>query len=289
MGYTDVTDIDFPDVPQGAWHRGDVAKSQAIGYSHAYADGSFGPDRPLSREEAAVMIYRIMKLENEETEDLLADFTDGDRVSAEYRSALNAVLAAKYLGGYPDNTLRPQRTTTRAEMVIILDRIAGEKLRTAATYGPESGQTTVKRNVTISKPGIKLQNVVIQGDLHLTEGIGDGDCYLHNVVVEGRTLVAGGGVSSNHISGQTDLGQLEVNSATREQIRLVFASQEVAAQGITLRTGAILEFPESETPVVDQVGVEPKQARKRSSSFSLAISMNCWCKASLKARRPIYS
>jgi len=53
MGYTETAEIDFPDVPAGTWYRGDVAKSRAVGYSVVYDDGTFGPNKPLSREEAA--------------------------------------------------------------------------------------------------------------------------------------------------------------------------------------------------------------------------------------------
>jgi len=239
MGYNELAEIDFPDVPANAWFRGDVAKSQAIGYSMVYEDGTFGPNNPLSREEAAVMIYRIMKLENMEVEDVLESFRDADKISPDYREALNAVVAAGYLRGYPDQTVGPKRTTTRAEMIVILDRITGAKYHTAGTFGPEEEQEVVKTNVTVSKPGIALQNMLIEGDLHLTEGIGDGDCYLNNIVVKGRTLIAGGG-SSIHVGGASNLGQLEVNSATRERIRIVIDTDNIASHGLFLHTGATI-------------------------------------------------
>ncbi len=291
MGYNDVTAIDFPDVPPGSWFRGDVVKSQAIGYSHAYADGTFGPNKPLSREEAAVMIYRIMKLEYTEVEDVLSAFKDAKQIDPVYRVALNSVVAAGYLRGYPDQTVRPKQTTTRAEMIIILDRIAGVKYRFAKTFGPETEQETVKTNVTVSKPGITLQNMIIEGDLHLTEGIGDGDCYLHNITVKGRTLIAGGGTSSIHVSGAlTSLGQLEVNSATRDLIRIALDAEQIAADDVMLRTGAIIDAQDTNDPVFNNIVIDPGTGRRTDTQqFSLVTSVSLLSTASQMVPEPTCS
>lgn len=264
MGYTELKEADFPDVPQGSWFRGDVFKSLAIGYAEGYADGTFGPNQPLSREEAALMIYRIMKLENSEFENVLADFKDAAKIAPANQEALNAVVASGYLRGYPDQTIQPQWTTTRAEMIILLDRIAGEKYLAAGTYGPQDGLQTIKTNVTVSKPGITLRNMAIEGDLHLTEGIGAGDVTLENVTVKGRTLVAGGGRESVHVTGTSSLGNLEVHSANREVVRIVVDNTEILIDEIMLRTGAIIEFPQADGRQVATLTIAPQTGRQES-------------------------
>lgn len=64
------------------------------------------------------------------------------------------------------------------------------------TYGSETVTTTVSGNAVISIADVTLKNVVIEGDLLLGEGIGNGNVYLNNVTVKGKTIVNGGGPNS---------------------------------------------------------------------------------------------
>ncbi|WP_414733977.1 leucine-rich repeat protein [Acetobacterium carbinolicum] len=69
------------------------------------------------------------------------------------------------------------------------------------TYGPTTGTETVAGDVTITADGVTLQNLVIQGNLTISEAVGDGNVTLNNVTVKGDTFVHGGGVNSIKISG----------------------------------------------------------------------------------------
>ncbi|MEN6328078.1 MAG: S-layer homology domain-containing protein [Syntrophomonas sp.] len=64
------------------------------------------------------------------------------------------------------------------------------------TYGPATGTQTLSGNVNISAPGITLRNTIIQGNLLLAEGIGEGNLTLDNVTVTGTTTINGGGPNS---------------------------------------------------------------------------------------------
>lgn len=66
----------------------------------------------------------------------------------------------------------------------------------AGIYGPTQGIDTISGNVAISSANIILQNTTIDGDLILTEDIGNGNVELRNVTVKGTTLVRGGGPNS---------------------------------------------------------------------------------------------
>ena len=44
-------EIDFTDVPAGAWYYGEVAKAKAAGYIGGYPDNTMRPDNPISRQE----------------------------------------------------------------------------------------------------------------------------------------------------------------------------------------------------------------------------------------------
>lgn len=71
----------------------------------------------------------------------------------------------------------------------------------AGTYGPTTGTETVAGDVTIAADGVILQNLVIQGNLTISEAVGDGNVTLNNVTVKGDTFVHGGGVNSIKING----------------------------------------------------------------------------------------
>jgi uncharacterized protein YjdB len=71
----------------------------------------------------------------------------------------------------------------------------------AGIYGPATGTQTIAGDVTVAADGITLQNLVIQGNLTISEAVGDGNATLNNVSVAGDTFVRGGGVNSIHING----------------------------------------------------------------------------------------
>ena len=49
---------------------------------------------------------------------------------------------------------------------------------------------------------------MIKGDLIIAEGVAEGDVVLENVVVEGRTIIRGGGVNSIKVQGDSKLGDV---------------------------------------------------------------------------------
>jgi uncharacterized protein YjdB len=71
----------------------------------------------------------------------------------------------------------------------------------AGSYGPDHGSDTLAGDVIVAADGVTLNNLVIQGNLTISEAVGDGTVTLNNVTVVGDTLVRGGGVNSIHING----------------------------------------------------------------------------------------
>jgi len=63
FGYTQEDVISYSDVPADAWFASQVAKAKAAGYISGYPDGTMKPNSPISRQEAASIIVRIMGLE----------------------------------------------------------------------------------------------------------------------------------------------------------------------------------------------------------------------------------
>ncbi len=85
----DVT-VTFPDVA-GHWAENEIHEAAAHGWIIGYEDGTFRPDRPITRAEAVTLINRMLKRLPETVDDLLDDmieFTDNMDTSAWYYIAM---------------------------------------------------------------------------------------------------------------------------------------------------------------------------------------------------------
>lgn len=111
---------DFSDVAAGQWYYGDIAAASASGYTGGYPDGTFKPKQSISRQEAASIMVRLLKLEP--TTQGLDKFKDATRIPQWSRSSIGAIAKAGFMAGYPDGTFQPGKSITRAEAVASLDR-----------------------------------------------------------------------------------------------------------------------------------------------------------------------
>lgn len=238
FGYTEKAEAKFTDVKAGDWFAGEVAKSKAVGYIAGNADGTMRPNSPISRQEAAVVISKFLKMDtagissNKEFRDV-GSFPDWSK------SSIAAVANSGYMAGYPDGSYRAGNNITRAEAVTALAKVAGTLYNIYGTYGAETGTQTVSGNVTISKPDVTLKNTIIDGNLYLTEGIGEGHVTLDNVTVKGNTVVSGGGINSIIIIN-TKLGPVNIEVPDGAKVRLV-ASGTSRIGAVTSKTNAKLE------------------------------------------------
>jgi len=89
-----------------------------------YSDGTFRPDKNITRAEAAVMIAKQLKLPVTDS-----DFTDVSKHHWAY-SYIGAVAHAGIMNGYGDGSFQPDHSLKREEMAAILVRayhLSGEK------------------------------------------------------------------------------------------------------------------------------------------------------------------
>ncbi|MCL6610350.1 MAG: S-layer homology domain-containing protein [Peptococcaceae bacterium] len=114
----------FNDVRPGDWHSGAVSAAHAAGLIAGCGDGTFRPDSAVTREEAAVMLARAMKLQVAEQK---LPFADGDRVASWARAGVAAVAAQGLIRGFPDGSFRPDAAASRAQCAVTVYRmLAGE-------------------------------------------------------------------------------------------------------------------------------------------------------------------
>ncbi|MGI5921379.1 MAG: S-layer homology domain-containing protein [Syntrophomonadaceae bacterium] len=110
----------FNDVESADWFYDDVISAQAAGYISGYPDGTFKPNNPVTRQEAAVMINRLLGLETAAGDDVEL-FRDNTSFASWARPSIERVAARGIMSGFPDKTFGPLKNITRAETVVTLD------------------------------------------------------------------------------------------------------------------------------------------------------------------------
>lgn len=121
LGFSETANISFTDVTPNGWYYVEVQKAYKAGYISGVSESLFSPNSKLTREQAAVIISKILGLElNSEN---VQTFTDSNLISDWAKDYVNAAALAEIILGYSeDNTFRPQNPITRAEAVVLLER-----------------------------------------------------------------------------------------------------------------------------------------------------------------------
>lgn len=109
----------FSDVAAGTWYHDAVAALSGLGIVGGYADGSFAPDRTITRAEFVTILSRFYP-----TDGAVGGFPDvpADHWAAD---AIASAAARGWVHGYEDGSFGPDRTITRAEAVTVLDAVLG--------------------------------------------------------------------------------------------------------------------------------------------------------------------
>ena len=124
FGFTEEKSINYMDVVEGQWFYDTIQKASANGYITGYEDNTIRPNNPITREEVATIIARIMNL-NSKGEGI-EDFIDKDNINWS-RGYVGAVVSKKYMVGFPDGSFKPQKNITRGEAIYALNNIIGKK------------------------------------------------------------------------------------------------------------------------------------------------------------------
>ena len=118
----------FSDVSAEDWHAPYVNWSAAAGLAEGYPDGTFQPDRSVTRAEAAVFVTRFaahcdeIRLSDTTRAAPFADAADIPDWAAE---AVAQCVRGGIFDGYEDGSFRPGAHMTRAESAAMLSRLLG--------------------------------------------------------------------------------------------------------------------------------------------------------------------
>lgn len=115
---------EFTDVPAEAWYHSAVNALAAKGIADGYSDGSFRPEKEVTRAEFVVLALRFAEIPLETSGKRFSDVPTSHWASDYIRTAVkNSVVS-----GYSDGSFHPDMQITRAEAVTILNRISGRSL-----------------------------------------------------------------------------------------------------------------------------------------------------------------
>ena len=118
---------DFTDVADGDWYVQAVNWAASVGVVNGFDDGTFQPNTAITREQLAAILcnYAQYKGFDTSTSGDLSTYSDAASVSDWAKESVVWAVGSGLLGGYEDSTLRPQGTTTRAEVASVLQRALG--------------------------------------------------------------------------------------------------------------------------------------------------------------------
>lgn len=104
----------------GHWAEKSISLVSACGYMNGYEDGSFKPQKFITREEVA-KVLSIMKLKNEISTEKEPYFTDISSTNWSYESIMK-IARLGIIEGYKNGEFKPKNPITREEMAVILKR-----------------------------------------------------------------------------------------------------------------------------------------------------------------------
>lgn len=115
------TSHSFIDVDLDEYYDKHIAWAEANGIVKGYGNGYLGPNDPISREQAAVMLKNFMdymKLSAEGKK----EFADMHTVSSWAKESVAALGGSSVIADFPDGNFYPRRQLTKAEGAVLLHR-----------------------------------------------------------------------------------------------------------------------------------------------------------------------
>lgn len=123
----------FADVPDNYWAVNSIEQMATTGLIEGYPDGTFQPQRALSRAELSTLLVKSKEAQLPSLRGKTFKDVAMTHWAARYvKGALDMGLVT----GYPDKTFKPNNMITRAEGVAVLTRFGELPVQTALNAGP---------------------------------------------------------------------------------------------------------------------------------------------------------
>ena len=105
----------------GSWAEGYINTARKHQIISGVGNNQFEPDKPVTREEIAVMLNNILGYECQEVSGIFHDISNAFNPWS--YEAIHALSKNAVITGYSDGSYRPQSNVTRAEMTTLMYRI----------------------------------------------------------------------------------------------------------------------------------------------------------------------
>ena len=178
-------DVSYKDVGNKAWYYDTVCKSVSAGITDGYEDGTYRPERKITRQEAACIVARLLPTEGG-TENPNS-YPDGKKVASWAAPAFARVLGEHLMGSYDDGKLHPNSNLTRAQAVTILEKYK-ENFK--------DRKITESDDIKVTCGGITYSNKVYTNSVTISDNVGDETVTFRNCTFLGPVKVQGGGEKS---------------------------------------------------------------------------------------------
>lgn len=118
---------DFSDTAENAWYCPYIAAAADVGLVKGMADGSFGVGEKITRQDAAVLLSRLLDYCGVSAEDGEISFLDGEDIAPYAQKAVGRLQSMGIFGGDENGRMHPKNSTSRAEAAKVI-YLLGEKI-----------------------------------------------------------------------------------------------------------------------------------------------------------------
>ncbi len=221
LGINHSATVSFSDIKSSDWFYNEVRKAVSAGYISGYADNTFGANRNITRQEAAVMLARIV------TEPEVAGttaFQDSATIDPWAGASVAKMAAKTYMLGDKNNNFRPKAALTRAEAAKILYEVLKNEIIASSSQ-------------SFSVVDSSYYNTIYPNNVTITEAVANGAISFNSCRILG-TLTASGGLDSTVNLKNTGVNNLVASSVSGEaKVSLSgtsYVTKTVVKNGVTL-------------------------------------------------------
>lgn len=247
LGITVSSTVDFQDVPSNQWYFSEVQKAVAAGYISGYNDQTFRANAPITRQEAAVILSRIITSSNTTKE--ISDLKDHAAFDAWAMQGAKTVFSKNYMSGDPQKNFKPKGKLSRAEAVKIVETVLSNETIKHADVTVSSpnqlhvntiytGKVNVRPNGSASENDTSFTNCRILGTLQMNK---PGTIRLSNTRVSTLTVDHSSGEAEIIASGNSALKQttLSGDCSLDESGLIGEGFQDVSIKGNNIRNESV--------------------------------------------------
>lgn len=153
LGFTKKDFVTFSDVDSNKWYYNDVARACSAGYISGYENNKFQPEKNISRQEVAAILFRLLKLANNNDNIKLQEFKDFDEIPKWSREYLNEVVNEGYITDY-----YPKYTYLHIKFLEPMEAVSGEDLSNKVSFNSSEGDSA---KIEYSKIGKTCKECVL--------------------------------------------------------------------------------------------------------------------------------